>query len=512
MKDEIIKYAKGLGAKDTVLKWLEQRVDEEKNQGEVEHIVDYLVSNKAPKKLDRATYKQMKENTDKWVKELNKKANKITETEKDTEVVLDFKDGFKFVRLIGENAYAREGLLMKHCVQSYFGKDDEIYSLRDKDNNPHCTISKQSQQIKGKGNGSINPKYISYVVKFLKYLKIDVRASEMQNLGYYNVSKYKKYLNDETKNNLFNKKYWFKENKLKDKNNNTFYCFEMLNQLPLITETKIGVKINFNLPAFIKGSIEFLYNITKNKISSGDSAKIGSSGYSAKIGSSGDSAQIGSSGDSAQIGSSGDSAKIGSSGNSAQIGSSGNSAQIGSSGDSAQIGSSGNSAKIGSSGYSAKIGSSGNYAKIGSSGNSAKIGSSGYSAQIGSSGNSAKIGSSGYSAKIGSSGNYAKIGSSGNSAKIGSSGDSAQIGSSGDSAQIGSSGDYTQIEVKGHDTVCSAIGINSQIKGEIGTWITLAEYDISNKPIFVKSAKIDGKKLKNNVWYKLKNKRIIEVE
>ena len=125
---------------------------------------------------------------------------------------------------------------------------------------------------------------------------------------------------------------------------------------------KIGAKLSIS--KFINACVDFAIEktstcIADNKISSGDSARIGSSGYSARIGSSGNSAQIGSSGDSARIGSSGNSAQIGSSGNSAQIGSSGYSARIGSSGDFAQIGSSGDFAQIGSSGDSARIGSSG---------------------------------------------------------------------------------------------------------------------------------------------------------
>ena len=98
---------------------------------------------------------------------------------------------------------------------------------------------------------------------------------------------------------------------------------------------KIGAKLSIS--KFINACVDFAIEktstcIADNKISSGNSAKIGSSGYSARIGSSGYSAQIGSSGNSARIGSSGDSARIGSSGNSARIGSSGYSARIGSSG------------------------------------------------------------------------------------------------------------------------------------------------------------------------------------
>ena len=192
--------------------------------------------------------------------------------------------------------------------------------------------------------------------------------------------------------------------------------------------------------------------------------------------------------------------------NNAQIGSSGNFAKIGSSGDSAQIGSSGDFAQIGSSGNFAQIGSSGDSAQIGSSGNFAQIGSSGNFAQIGSSGNSAQIGSSGDSAQIGSSGNFAQIGSSGNFAKIGSSGDSAQIGSSGNSAQITSKGKYS--------VICCA-GNNNIAKGEKGSWITLSEWNFDPKedtyiPICVKTEQIDGEKIKEDTFYKLKNGEFVE--
>ena len=270
------------------------------------------------------------------------------------------------------------------------------------------------------------------------------------------------------------------------------------------TKIHIGAKLDFK--GFIKAGIDFIYEKCikegpTDNVNSGDDAQIGSSGDGAKIGSSGYLAKIGSSGDGAQIGSSGDGAQIGSSGNGAQIGSSGYLAKIGSSGYGAQIGSSGYLAKIGSSGYGAKIGSSGYGAQIGSSGDGAQIGSSGYGT---------KIGSSGYDAQIGSSGDGAKIGSSGDLAKIGSSGYGAKIGSSGDLAQIGSSGDLAKIESEGNNAVVAAIGIDSKIKAKKGSWITLAEYGEDLKPVCVRSAQIDGKSLKEDVFYQLKGGEFVE--
>ena len=158
--NDILHYAEGLGAQDYTIEWIKKRIPENCDIQEAEHVIDYMLSDKAPKRLEHATYEQMKNNTEKWNKTLIKKGKKVKETEDDVEVILDFGDGFKFVKLVGKKSYEREGFLMRHCVASYFGKDTEIYSLRDNENNPHCTIEKDIQ-IKGKGNGEIHPKYIA---------------------------------------------------------------------------------------------------------------------------------------------------------------------------------------------------------------------------------------------------------------------------------------------------------------------------------------------------------------
>ena len=142
MLQEIIKYAKGMNVDQDVFTWIDSHLKAylEKNnpeQSEVEHIIDYFASDKRPKRISKMSYDQAKSNTDKWNKALIKKGSAIQGLEEDTEVIKDFGDGFKIVKLVGENAYKREGFLMRHCVASYYGCDKEIYSLRDKDNNPH---------------------------------------------------------------------------------------------------------------------------------------------------------------------------------------------------------------------------------------------------------------------------------------------------------------------------------------------------------------------------------------
>lgn len=106
-------------------------------------------------------------------------------------------------------------------------------------------------------------------------------------------------------------------------------------------------------------------------------------------------------------------------------------------------------------------------------------------------------------------------------AQIGSSGDCAKIGSSGDSAQIGSSGGYAKIVSEGKNSVVMAAGYNSIAKAKVGSWITLAEWVQTNErykngnliwiPKLVKTEYVDGERIKEDAFYKLKNGEFKEV-
>src|SRR3990167_4966688 len=267
---ELIKYAQGLGASDKIIQWITTQILTETKitQTEAEKVLDYLISDKSPTRLDRATWKQMKVNTEKWEKSLIKKGENIQESEGDTQVIMDFNDGFKIVQLIGARAFEREGYLMRHCVSSYFGKDDNVYSLRDEDNMPHATMSRSSQQIKGKGNGSIHPEYIRYVVEFLEYLKIDVRDEEMKNLGYINIERILEDI-DTSNLQLFRDKYFYLNGDInfKDKEGNPYCNFALWNIFPLVSVNKktYEIKFNFNITDFISGFFDFFLDRIKSK-------------------------------------------------------------------------------------------------------------------------------------------------------------------------------------------------------------------------------------------------------
>lgn len=185
-------HAKNAGCADDVMSWIEGPLSawvkkKGENQQEIEHIIDFLASDDRPKRLTYLSYEAAVEKAEKWVEALAKKASEIKEGPEDTKTVLDFGDGFKIVQLVGENSYQYEGAMMHHCVASYFGRNSEIYSLRDPNNIPHCTIE-NGAQIKGKCSLYVSPKYVDYVVRFLESKGMKMRETEYENLGYVKIS------------------------------------------------------------------------------------------------------------------------------------------------------------------------------------------------------------------------------------------------------------------------------------------------------------------------------------
>lgn len=198
MIDAYLEYASGLGASDEVLEWcgtvlLAQCKKSPATVEEREHIIDYLISDDAPKRLRKMSYAQAQTAAKKWSDANQKRGRNLIEANEDTELLVDLDDGSRIVKLLTKKAYEREGFLMGHCLGGYTPGSSSVYSLRDKNNDPHVTFEmtkdgENIQQVKGKGNGSINPRYIDPTLAFLKKIGVDVRPSEMKNLGYYHVS------------------------------------------------------------------------------------------------------------------------------------------------------------------------------------------------------------------------------------------------------------------------------------------------------------------------------------
>ena len=95
------------------------------------------------------------------------------------------------------------------------------------------------------------------------------------------------------------------------------------------------------------------------------------------------------------------------------------------------------------------------------------------------------------------------------------SGYNSQLAASGDNSKLAASGDNCLVEATGKECVIAATGINSKVKGAIGCFIACAEWNRDDNgewhPISFKAAKVDGKKIKPDTFYMLKNGKFVEV-
>ena len=86
----------------------------------------------------------------------------------------------------------------------------------------------------------------------------------------------------------------------------------------------------------------------------------------------------------------------------------------------------------------------------------------------------------------------------------------------GDYSAATNTGDYSAASVEGKSSFAIATGINSKAKGKLGCYIAVAEWgqkdDGEYELINFKSHKVDGKTIKEDTYYTLKNGKFVEVK
>ena len=118
----------------------------------------------------------------------------------------------------------------------------------------------------------------------------------------------------------------------------------------------------------------------------------------------------------------------------------------------------------------------------------------------------------GHAAAQGCEGHAAAQGYKGHAAAQGDYGHAAAQGYNGHAAAQGECG---HAAVGGKDAIAAAFGIEGKAKACLGSWIMLAQWAFMGGGWHiktVKTAKIDGKKLKADTWYMLKNGEFEEAE
>jgi hypothetical protein len=144
-----------------------------------------------------------------------------------------------------------------------------------------------------------------------------------------------------------------------------------------------------------------------------------------------------------------------------------------------------------------------------------------FAATTGEGANAATTGEGANAATTGEGANAATTGEGANAATTGEGANAATTGSwanaatTGEGANAATTGYRANASALGEHAIAAGLGINNKAKAALGNWIVLAEWVDSGDHYevkTVKSAKVDGKKIKANVWYKMNDGKFVEAE
>lgn len=185
-------------------------------------------------------------------------------------------------------------------------------------------------------------------------------------------------------------------------------------------------------------------------------------------------------------------------------------------GDNVQLAASRCSESLAASGYNVQLVALDCDNKLAASGYSVKLVASGYNAQLAASGLDAVLVASGDYSILAASGYKAQLVASGLNPRLAASGNCSKLVTLSDSAQLVASGDSAQLVALGKDSVICCAGINGMAKAKKGCWITLTEWALVGEeekyvPICVKTEQVDGERIKEDVYYRLKDGEFVEV-
>ena len=105
------------------------------------------------------------------------------------------------------------------------------------------------------------------------------------------------------------------------------------------------------------------------------------------------------------------------------------------------------------------------------------------------------------------------MGSAAGDRSVGSAAGYYSVGSAAGDYSVGSAAGYrSRAEALGEDSIAVANGAHSKARGAMGCYLVLTEYDDDGSMICAKMSQVDGKTIKENVWYTLKNGEFVEVQ
>ena len=111
-----------------------------------------------------------------------------------------------------------------------------------------------------------------------------------------------------------------------------------------------------------------------------------------------------------------------------------------------------------------------------------------------------------------SSGDSSTAGTSGDYSTAGTSGDYSTAGTSGYYSTAAATGPYCRAKAEGNNSIAVANGYKSKVKGSVGCYLVLTEYDDDGNFLCADLKFVDGISIKADTWYMLKDGLAVESE
>jgi hypothetical protein len=146
-----------------------------------------------------------------------------------------------------------------------------------------------------------------------------------------------------------------------------------------------------------------------------------------------------------------------------------------------------------------------------------QLAASGDYSNLAASGKYSNLAASGDFSKLAASGKYNNLAASGNYSQLAASGDDSELAASGDDSKLAASGKYSKLAASGVFSIAAGIGVRNIAKAKKGSWIVLAEWQYDTKidkwlPVCVLSAQVDGENIKEDTYYKVIDRKFVEVD
>ena len=166
-----------------------------------------------------------------------------------------------------------------------------------------------------------------------------------------------------------------------------------------------------------------------------------------------------------------------------------------------------NNAQKSNTGYRSAATNTGNYSAATNTGNQSAATNTGYQSAATNTGNQSAATNTGYRSAATNTGNYSAATNTGNY---------SAATNTGNQSAATNTGNQSAAAVEGKNSVAMAMGTEGKAKGTKGCWIVLAEWEQDANRDWhiktVKSKKVDGKTIKADTFYTLKNGKFVESE